>query len=377
MKERLLPTSPTSLTGLSNGTQAPLHRAVSADTSTDGSLLAFPCYLEALRRHYLEAADAQLQASARRLHRVTTPIQPPALRFPVSLNSLPDRLTTDPVSISGSENYPRSQPRAEDLTLSPIKPYSDIADVRQRPLSGTGNICTSGLPYPSTVSTWEALRNVGYTPYSYRGAFPLPSSILSAISGGFRNSEHTEIKPETEMRPFSALPPPSFASWSQLLQPPTIPLIGAMYGCSVLPPVQLLPVPVREEDARPEIPNVTTTTDSRSSSTSSSPSLSAVEFVSPEPVDRKSSPRPEVDAAKMVEPSALDLCKRKSDCPRQTARGYRSLPYPLRRKDGRIQYECISCRKMFGQLSNLKVPVTNCFYICTTLMSTCTGGKEC
>ncbi|KAM4725808.1 PR domain zinc finger protein 1 [Anableps anableps] len=66
-------------------------------------------------------------------------------------------------------------------------------------------------------------------------------------------------------------------------------------------------------------------------------------------------PTPEQSPSCCEEAMNLSLAMNKSSTAPRNGPGHKSLPYPLKKQNGKIKYECNICSKTFGQLSNLKV----------------------
>uniref|UniRef100_A0A4W6EYI1 PR domain containing 1b, with ZNF domain n=1 Tax=Lates calcarifer TaxID=8187 RepID=A0A4W6EYI1_LATCA len=77
--------------------------------------------------------------------------------------------------------------------------------------------------------------------------------------------------------------------------------------------------------------------------------------LSPLPKPSSQHQPPEQAPSGCEEAMNLSLTATKSNTAPRNGPGHKSLPYPLKKQNGKIKYECNICSKTFGQLSNLKV----------------------
>lgn len=82
--------------------------------------------------------------------------------------------------------------------------------------------------------------------------------------------------------------------------------------------------------------------------------------LSPLPKNNSQRQSPEQSPSGCEEAMNLSLATTKINTAPRNGPGHKSLPYPLKKQNGKIKYECNICSKTFGQLSNLKVTASVC-----------------
>lgn len=285
----------------------------------------------------------------------------------------------------------RPLPTRPHCTVSPDRPIYPrvIYPVRPQPhlrediMKTSPSICfatrspalSSATPSPSARSSPETSPGNSPAPADPRDALPLYNGSLGHYPGyslpnplsSFYPNPHYLFAPYpiSGTQPVANVFSRMYPIYNTLLSPhmphpPTIPPEGGRHF--LLPPHRdfLLPPP-KSAFTRATTPKDKPLHRHPHAPISGSPTAGSAVSVDQQPANPTSA-QPSI---RRSEDEAINLSKMK-----RGPAGYKTLPYPLKKQNGKIKYECNVCSKTFGQLSNLKVKTQLSFFFLQSFSST-------
>ncbi|MCI4390565.1 hypothetical protein PGIGA_G00123950 [Pangasianodon gigas] len=336
----------------------------------DQELLVWYCTDFARRLHYPPSRDLMMQKLKQSLIEATQQVseEKPVVKREHTVSEILKDTWREPARPLPTRPH---GPVSPDRPIYPrvIYPIRPQPHLREDIMKTSPGICfatrspalSSATPSPSARSSPETSPGSSPAPADPRDALPLYSGSLGHFPGysppnplsSFYPNPHYLFAPY----PMSGTPPMGsvfsrmYPLYNSLLTPhmplpPTmLPPEGGRHF--LLPPHRdfLLPPP-KSAFSRATTPKDKPLNGHPHAPISGSPTAGSAVSVDQQPANPTSA-QPSI---RRSEDEAINLSKMK-----RGPAGYKTLPYPLKKQNGKIKYECNVCSKTFGQLSNLKV----------------------
>ncbi|XP_043192440.1 PR domain zinc finger protein 1-like isoform X2 [Amphibalanus amphitrite] len=259
----------------------------------------------------------------------------------------------------GSEGVPDQSWVSEAYRARPYgrAPRSPEADSQYHQVTDSTQVGSgSGSGHPAGREFQERLRRYGVDPVGARPNSSLLENIL------LYKREEEPVPPARLMEPVQVIVASESAPQPDSVSSPTdyyYRHAGQRYLDSMQPsPDSSSAPPVPRPSAPPPPPIQAAACPAPSSSSAVYPCFSSYQYqYSPYPSDGYGRANSVGSASSQVSPGCRGAPSPAlgSESSEPRPRGFRSLPYPLEKKDGKMHYQCNQCLKTFGQLSNLKV----------------------